>query len=55
MNNIIYSYHDQAIQAARAERDQALAGVGSKILHAPGKLLRMGIDDFKRYRKPLDD
>ena len=55
MNNIIYSCHDPAIQAARAERDQAIAGVGSKILHTPGKLLRIGIDDFKRFCKPLND
>jgi len=55
MNNIIYSCHDPAIQAARAERDQAIAGVGSKILYTPGKLLRTGIDDFKRFCKPLND
>ena len=55
MNNIIYSYHDPAVQAARAERDQAIAGFGSKILHAPGNLLRMGIADFRRFRKLARD
>ena len=55
MNNTIHSCHDPAIQAARAERDQAIAGVGSKILHTPGEFLRIGIDDFKRFCKPLND
>lgn len=52
MNTLLYFYDDRTISSARKERDHMVAELGSKVVHAPSRLLRWGIDDFKRYRRP---
>lgn len=52
MNNLVNFNDDSVIEAARIERGTALADLSSKIIHAPTRLIKLGIDDFRRYRKP---
>ncbi|MDP6429810.1 MAG: hypothetical protein QGH73_06205 [Rhodospirillales bacterium] len=42
------------VDQAQRERLSLLAEFGNKLVHAPSRIIRMGIDDFKRYRRPAN-
>ena len=48
-------FYDQVLtfQEAQRERLATLSLFGRKIARAPGRLVRLGIEDFRRYRRPV--
>ena len=53
MNHDEHFYGENLIDTARRERSEVFAEFGQKVFRAPGKLLRNGLDDIRRYRRPI--
>ncbi len=54
MSGLNYLWDPDAVRAARQERDRMVYGLGSRLVSAPAKLIKFGVDDFRRYRRPKD-
>lgn len=52
MSGSNYLWDPDVVKSARHERDHLLFGLGGRIVRAPGKIIKLGFDDFRRYRKP---
>lgn len=52
MNTVLYFHDDMTSRSARRERQELLTAVGKSMVRAPIRLVRWGIDDFRRYRHP---
>ena len=44
---------ESLLQSARRERNEVFVGFGQKVFRAPVKLMRNGLDDLRRYRRPI--
>ncbi len=53
MNNFATLPDTDMTDTSRHDRGQNLFKIGGKILRAPTRLIKMGIDDFRRYRRPV--
>ena len=52
MSGLNYLWNPDVVRAARQERDRVVYGLGSRLVSAPAKLIKLGVDDFRRYRQP---
>jgi hypothetical protein len=52
-NDNVFFARNLVVQATR-ERDSFLAAIGIKLIHAPSRIIRMGINDIRRYRRPAN-
>ena len=50
-NDNVFFARNLVVQAER-DRGNVLAAIGNKLIHAPSRIIRMGISDFRRYRRP---
>jgi hypothetical protein len=53
MNNLATLQESDMMESSRHDRGANLFKIGGKILRAPTRLIKMGIDDFRRYRRPV--
>lgn len=51
-DNVFFSRN--LVDQATRERNSVLAAIGNKLIHAPSRIIRMGINDFRRYRRPAN-
>ena len=54
MSNDNYLYTQNLVHEAERERGEVLARFGNKLVHAPLRIIRLGINDFRRYRRPAN-
>ena len=54
MNNDNVFYSRNLVNQAQRERGTVLAAIGNKLIHAPARIIRLGISDFRRYRRPAN-
>jgi len=52
-NDNVFFARNLVVQAER-DRGNVLAAIGNKLIHAPSRIIRMGISDFRRYRRPAN-
>lgn len=52
-NDNIYFARNLVDQAQR-KRQSVLAAIGNKLIHAPTRIVRIGINDFQSYRRPVN-
>jgi hypothetical protein len=45
---------DVNIEGALEEQAKAIARMGNRVFRAPQRLIRMGINDVRRYRRPMN-
>ena len=45
---------DVDIEGALEEQAKVIARMGSRVFRAPQRLIRMGINDVRRYRRPMN-
>ncbi len=53
MNNLDTVQDTDTTELSRHDRGPNLLKIGGKIFRAPSRLIKMGIDDFRRYRRPV--
>lgn len=54
MNNDNVFFSRDLVNQAQRERDTVLAAIGNKLIHAPTRIIRLGISDFLSYRRPAN-
>jgi len=54
LSNDNYTFTEDLIHDAERARGQLLAQFGNKLVHAPMRFVRLGIDDFRRFRRPAN-
>ncbi|GEM_PF-2444796 len=52
MMESVESRGEELMRSARLIRASLLTGLGAKVVKAPHHLLKAGIEDFRRYRRP---
>jgi hypothetical protein len=51
-DNIFFSRN--LVDQAERERNNVLAAIGNKLIHAPSRIIRLGINDIRLYRRPAN-
>ena len=54
MSNDNVFFARNLVDQAQRDRASALAAIGSKLIHSPSRIIRMGLSDFRRYRRPAN-
>jgi len=53
MTHYDHATGEAILQSARRERNELFAEFGQKVIRVPVKLVRSGLDDLRRYRRPI--
>ena len=53
LGNSIYFFDHVVAEVARRERDHMVVELGQRAFRAPVDFIRWGIQDFRRYRRPV--